>query len=79
MIQIESNIPYKRKGATHQGYPFKDMNVGDSFLVPLGGKKEYSVRPNLYTAAKMFCVNNNLKWKFKTAAEQNGIRIWRVK
>lgn len=39
-------------------YPFKDMEVGNSFVFPI--KKRYSV----YPCAVNYCKRNNLNWKF---------------
>ena len=55
-------------------YPLKDMDVGDSFLIPLTeGKKPSYVQSSVSHAAK------GLEGKtFVTRTAEGGIRVWRT-
>lgn len=83
IIKIEKNIPIKDKRGRRKGefsYPFKDMNVGDSFFVPFNGKKMDSVRTSLHTTARLWALGHNNGRKFSTSIveEKDGVRIWRT-
>jgi hypothetical protein len=67
-IKIEKNVPMpEARGETI--YPFSDMEVGDSFFVP--GRT-----PNqMQNSASHWRKKNG--WKFTTARENDGTRIWR--
>ena len=83
IFKIEKNIPYKRKGRKgHAIFPFEKMEEGDSFFVSLDkGKNIASLRCQLHSNAKSYCLRNKLEWKFTTRIdiENNGVRIWRLK
>jgi len=67
---IEKNVPIPPPGQTK--YPWAEMEVGDSFLVP--ADKGNSAK----TAASHFIRRNPGK-KFLSRAEGDELRIWRVK
>lgn len=63
-------------------YPFKNMKIGDSFLVPhdkdlCGSNLKNQIR--VRTAATNYCKFNNPKLKFLTQTEEKGIRVFRIK
>ena len=55
-------------------YPYEDMDVGDSFVVPVlaRGKTLQNVLNANYRASK------RLGWKFMARTEGEQIRVWRV-
>lgn len=70
---IEKNIPVidarEQANAARTIYPWKDMNVGDSFYA--------EVSPNaLRTTAAHH--TKRIGWTFKVAKEGGGARCWRV-
>lgn len=72
MFTIEKNIPItKSSPGRKQGvskYPFAEMEIGDSFLVPR--EKENSVN----------CISRRfLDKKFSMRKVEGGCRIWRIK
>jgi len=70
MITVEKNIPIPspaKKEPTK--YPWKTMEVGDSFFVKGDAK---SVRSQASYATKRYCR------KFVTRQEKDGIRFWRT-
>lgn len=76
MFNITKNVPLpKRKHGSGRRsiYPFKDMDVNDSFFVP--NKKVFT--------SNRFYEKNNPKTKFSirrvTENGVKGIRVWRVK
>ena len=65
-MQIEKNIPMP---AT---FPFKDMDVGDSFLVP-----SEIQRATVSNAARRFGNLNGMKFTVRLISK-NTLRCWRV-
>jgi hypothetical protein len=75
MLKIEKNIPVppKTHRAASSKYPWRQMVVGDSFLVPLAGKHPMRVQATICTSVA------RLKPKlFTTSQVDGGIRVWRT-
>lgn len=68
-IKIEKGVP-RPQGRTTRTYPFEQMNVGDSFLLPEGGS--LTARAGLYTIAKRH------GQKIAVRKTDDGVRVWRV-
>ena len=65
MIKIESGIPMPAK------FPFAEMKVGDSFLIPAGvNKGTVAVYANRYA--------KKTGTKFTTRKTPEGYRCWRI-
>lgn len=60
-IKIEKGIPVQSKTK----YPFKQMNIGDSFICKTAN--------GIYTCAK------NASVKIQVRSTDDGYRVWRVK
>jgi len=75
-IQIETGVPVPTTTTRKSKYPFRDMEVGNSFFVneKLDVKR---MQQKLAAAASMFC-RKNPDHKFKTQAFPAGVRLWRV-
>ena len=76
--EIEKNIPIpapaqNRKGAKSK-YPWKEMEIGDSFFIPNPPK----ATKNGYFTNVAGVASRRLKMKFVQRAEGSGLRIWRV-
>jgi hypothetical protein len=80
MFQIESGIPIPKiagrgRSAT-TSFPFADLDIGDSFLIPCDVTDKKAVeswRRKVLTARK--------HWKglaTRTAVMSDGLRVWRV-
>jgi hypothetical protein len=69
MFKIEKKVPIPARTTT-QKYPFRDMEVGDSFVATDGGK-------SVLVAASAF-TRRNPEYRFTTRKEGDGIRIWRI-
>ena len=75
-FKIEKNIPVPRK-TTCLKYPFREMNVGDSFII----YEDYT-RTKMQmagNAARNFCKKAGLNIKFCVSKENNKVRIFRLK
>lgn len=71
-IKIEKGIPIERvRQARERVYPFTQMVVGDSFLVPKHVKFPYSLAGNASQLYK--------PWKFTCRKTEDGFRLWRTK
>lgn len=78
MFKIEKNIEItkrKKRQRNNLKYPFNEMEVGDSFLVPVGDEDERVVQRRLVSACKYKKVDGI---KFKTRCLCDGVRVWRV-
>lgn len=73
-IQIDKGIPvpdHNRKYAKQ--FPFEQMEIGDSFLVPLpAGKSPSSIYSALSQAKKRLNIN------LTSARVDGGVRVWRI-
>lgn len=69
MIQIEKNIPLPPEKKRNT-YPYKSMDIGESFLVT-EGKMQIVCNAN-YRASKA------MGMKFIARKEGNGVRVWRI-
>lgn len=72
-FKIEKRVPLPspRKHGGESKYPFRDMEVGDSFIVK--GSDGNSIRSTASNAGR------RLGRKFTVANEEDGHRIWRIK
>lgn len=75
MFQIEKDVPIpetanKRLRTTK--YPFRQLEVGDSFFVPLtNGQSATKLQRSLASCAA------RQKVKVQTRCVENGVRVWR--
>lgn len=67
-MKIDKNIPIPESTK----YPWKDMEVGDSFLAKV---QSYTA---MYQQAKYWAKRRDLKRKWKVSKEDEGFRIWRI-
>lgn len=72
MFCVECGIKIPKPSRKVIKYPFRQMNVGDSFFVEGERKKGKA-----HQASKMFR-SRNKDYKFLAEHEGNGIRIWRI-
>ncbi len=80
-IKIDKNIhiPTKKRMNSKKLYlTFENMEVGDSFVIPIIGEKESLVRSRLYATARNFKLYKGVNWTFTTRVIDNKIRIWRI-
>lgn len=77
-IQIDKGVPIApRKAIVARLYPFADLAVGDSFLVPASGPEELR-RVQLRLSAAASHRRRRGKGMFTTRQEPGGVRVWRV-
>jgi hypothetical protein len=69
ILGIEKDVPLTTKIRRYT-YPYKDMDVGDSFFVADG--KLPTINNANYRASKL------LGWKFSARKQDGGIRVWRI-
>lgn len=73
-IKIEKNVPIPQsKRGRRSGYPFADMEPGDSFFAPAKTDVEFK---RVRGAVAM--QQRKTGAKFKTRAVDGGIRVWLV-
>jgi len=77
--KIDKNIPLPppgKRGPKQSRYPFKEMEVGDSFIFDDYDRVRMSSGS---TAARIYGSNQDPVKKFATRKMGNKIRIWRIK
>lgn len=82
-FKIEHNVPLPivPRGATPSPirFPWQQLNIGDSFFVPLVGKTIMAIRGAINIDLKKFGSRTGSKIKITTRAIDNGVRVWRIK
>jgi hypothetical protein len=79
-FKIEKNIPIPKKKGNTKGnpngcitvYPFDEMLYGDSFFVPITGKRKIHIANSLRICAK----RKNVKVTVRFV--EDGIRVWKI-
>ena len=80
-IKLEKNIPIptrKRMKSKKLYSIFENMEIGDSFAIPIVGEKDSLVRSRLYMAARNFKLYKSVNWTFTSRVIDNEVRIWRI-
>lgn len=75
MFEIEKNVPFPHK--KHSRYPWKQMEIDDSFLVPCTPQDLKKIFSSLSSCKRH--ASRVTGWKFVTRSSIHGIRVWRVK
>lgn len=79
MFEIEKDIPLmkrERHGGRKTEFPFRDMQVNDSFLVP-AGEGDRKTRMAVSAAANYY--GKRYGATYAVRAVEGGVRVWRVK
>ena len=76
MYKIETGIPIPK---ARSKYPFKDMEVGDSFFIPKLDANLYKMSATVASSARMWAKKNGVEYKFKTQINEDGVRVFRIK
>ncbi len=72
MVVVEKGVPVPSRRITHSDrYAFRLLDIGDSYLIPLGDEQETR---NQASRWKM----RNPGFNFVTRKEDDRIRIWRT-
>jgi hypothetical protein len=88
MYTIDKNIPLPpvtRNGLPQYKYPFFEMNVGDSFAVPVDptttlNYKQVSQRvANAILQQRKRPTNGEMNFCYRTDKETKCVRVWRIK
>ena len=79
MFEIEKDVPLVKreyKGGRETLFPFKDMQINDSFLVP-AGEGDRKTRMAVSAAANYY--GRRYSTTYAVRAVEGGVRVWRVK
>jgi len=72
--EIENNVPMPdRRNGKPPKYPLSQLEVGQSFWVPLTDATPESIRTAAANASRRYQGR-----KFATRTEGNGVRVWRL-
>lgn len=76
-FKIEKSVPVPASLAGRRAkYPWRDMDVGDSFFVPLNGEQRLT---DLRSQVSRAAYSAFGKGGSATRQEGNGVRVWRIK
>ncbi len=76
MFNIEKGVPMPPSRKTKMEYPFSQMQVGESFLIPSEGAEARLARSRVESAART--AGRRLGAKFTVRITPEGVRVWRV-
>lgn len=81
-FKIEKGVPLPRgshKGAAPR-YPWREMEVGDSFFAPLSSYQCRSGEPTVekYLLSMQRVAAGQREGSFRVRAEGDGVRVWRI-
>lgn len=79
-ILIEKGVPLaENRGSTGTKYPFRDMDVGDSFVAKLADSKSTTMEG--FRNALLTCAKNSIgprKIATRKLEDGSGFRVWRT-
>lgn len=77
MFEIEKGVPLlgKGSGTPYAKWPFREMEVGDSFLCPIPATDKAACG-RLSSAVSWWGTRH--KQKFATRKVEGGVRVWRI-
>jgi hypothetical protein len=80
-FKIDKNIPITFESRNSKNYPFKDLEIGDSFLIPVLEDNYTTSRSSVVSSVKHFMSKDrkNREFLVRTKREEKGIRVWRIK
>lgn len=77
-MKVEKGIDIPPSGAGRiSAYPFKGMEVGDSFLVPYDGEEPRAVL--LRVSSSCGARKRNHGEQYSCRSLEDGVRVWRIK
>ena len=71
-MEIEKTIPIPRAHATRGKYPFHQMEIGDSFVVPVDRRIAASVACDWYKR------KHGMKFVTRKTEDGKFVRVWRI-
>ena len=77
MYEIEKEIELPSVISLRRLYPFKEMEVGDSFFVPLNGRDSRMVSVAIMGAGRATRMKGE-KFTTRVNKEKDGVRCWRI-
>lgn len=79
-MKIEKNIPIPEP-IKHLGwfkYPFKSMEIGDSFEITSNSELKRRIKHRLEAASSKYRLTYNKNIRFLVRETKIGVRIWRI-
>lgn len=81
-FEIERGVPLRRERGYKVGYPFLEMEIGDSFLIETSDveirKKRQTNVLNAACHLRRWRPETHASFKIATASEPRGVRVWRT-
>lgn len=79
MYAIEKNVPVPTTDSRGRPnlYPWGQMQVGDSFAVPISAENKVAMRRRLWAGARRYGKANGIKFTVRTLPGL--LRVWRTK
>jgi hypothetical protein len=79
MYVIEKGHPMPEAHDGRGQYPWRSMEVGDSFFVSRPTVKQSVLASSLSTCGRLWAKKHHLTWRFRVKNENEGVRVFRVK
>lgn len=72
--KVEKGVPMPSKSC----FPFGEMEVGDSFLIPLDGNSVHKTQMKVIQAARSYSSSIKGIFNIKTRKTEEGVRVFRI-
>lgn len=82
MVTIDKNVPFPsaRDERRPMKYPFDQLEVGDSFVIPIHftGDKKIDKNRSVSVSVSILKAKKQLGFKFASRTVEGGKRVWRT-
>jgi len=79
LYAIDKSMPIELKCNDRRRFPFFNMEIGDSFLIPKKEQSPEKARSSIGTAVVTFNKRYKKKIKVTSRVVEDGLRVWRIK
>lgn len=77
--KVEKGIPMPDRNIRFgEKFPFSQMKVGDSFLIPNGTPRFSKFRQEIYYFARKYNAKNGVRITISARLTDAGLRVWRI-
>lgn len=77
-MEVESGVDLPPPNTGGPKYPWADMDIGDSFTVPVGDEDAGKVADRVQRAGASWCERNRPSAAVRTRQQGDEIRVWMV-
>jgi len=77
-FEVEKGIDIPVRLGRARVYPFPEMGIGDSFIIPNDNRNMRGVQSIVLSACRTYNLTHD-RLKITTRVLKDGVRVWRVK